>query len=398
MLWDAGRGWVRGLALPAVAIGCLMAGSVRAAVFEEKGFQVTADFRVRFEGDWDSLQVDGEEREDRTRLRVRARIGFKYAPDDRWELGVRLRTGSDDSQQSGHITIVGFDEFLGGVQDTGSADFNFDLWYLKAKTKKFHGWIGRNKLPFWRQNVLFWDDDATVAGLGGGWKSRAGENGTLAVSAGYFSPPAGMRAFVGSLGTGQIVYEQTVGQSSGFTIAPGLLWLDGDPEDPHDALLLEGNGSRDYTLWVLSMQGRVPAGKFPLKLGVDVITNTENYPDVDPMAPGSPEQFTYDNRDETDGLVLSVVLGDLKKKGHWLAGYYYSHIETLAVNNSFSQDDWMRWGSSTQTRGSNFKGHEFRFAYGLGSKSNLIARLYIVEALTTIEDGKRFRVDLNRKF
>jgi len=58
----------------------------------------------------------------------------------------------------------------------------------------------------------------------------------------------------------------------------------------------------------------------------------------------------------------------------------------------------VRWGTSTQTRGSNFKGHEFRFAYGLSSKSDLTTRLYIADAITTVEDGKRFRMDFNKRF
>jgi hypothetical protein len=44
------------------------------------------------------------------------------------------------------------------------------------------------------------------------------------------------------------------------------------------------------------------------------------------------------------------------------------------------------------------KGHELRFACALAGNMNVVARLYLADAITTIEDGKRFRVDFNYKF
>ncbi|MGB5474944.1 MAG: hypothetical protein WBQ78_15895 [Gammaproteobacteria bacterium] len=44
------------------------------------------------------------------------------------------------------------------------------------------------------------------------------------------------------------------------------------------------------------------------------------------------------------------------------------------------------------------KGHELRAAYGLGDGMNLMARLYLVEAITSVEDGNRFRIDFNYSF
>ena len=95
---------------------------------------------------------------------------------------------------------------------------------------------------------------------------------------------------------------------------------------------------------------------------------------------------------------MFVHLGKQKQQGDWLLGYYYADIETLAVNSSFAQDDWMRWGSATDTRGSDFHDHEFRFGYVLPWKWKVLARLYMVESNNNPEDGNRFRIDFNRKF
>ena len=74
------------------------------------------------------------------------------------------------------------------------------------------------------------------------------------------------------------------------------------------------------------------------------------------------------------------------------------HLETLAVNNSYAQDDWVRWGSSTQARASTLRGHELRFGWALDPKINVLVRAYVAHALTTVEDGKRVRVDFNYAF
>jgi hypothetical protein len=102
--------------------------------------------------------------------------------------------------------------------------------------------------------------------------------------------------------------------------------------------------------------------------------------------------------DETFGYVLSATIGQLKKQHDWLVGYYYAHIETFAVNAAYAQDDWVRFGTGPQTHSSDFKGHEIRAAYAVSKNINLMARLYLVDAITTVQDGNRFRLDLNWRF
>lgn len=353
-----------------------------AAIYQSDTIKFYGDFRTRFEADFDSQNSSGVAREDRNRLRIRARVGFNYTPDETWDFGMRLRSGSDGSQQSPHITIITDDDQNG----TGDAQFNFDKWFLKGKAKYGNLWVGRNSLPYWKQNEFFWDDDVTPAGVGGTYKTAVGEKRKLEVNAGYFSLPAGMQNFSGEMGTAQVAYHADV-----FTVAGGLLSIDGNPNDPNSGIYQTGNGGRDYSTWIVSGQVRLKAGNKPLKLGADVMTNTENYSSTDP------DSFTAANFDQTDGFDIFALWGSTKPKD-WLLGYYYAHIEALAVNSSFAQDDWVRWGSATQTRATDIKGHEFRVAYGLNKQQNLVGRLYIVDSIQTVEDGNRFRVDWNVKF
>ena len=55
-------------------------------------------------------------------------------------------------------------------------------------------------------------------------------------------------------------------------------------------------------------------------------------------------------------------------------------------------------GGNGQTDSSDFRGHEIRLAWTIRNNLNLVNRLYIVESVSSRQDGNRFRLDLNYKF
>lgn len=370
---------IRQTSLLLLAAGILSMSTVQADMFSSDKFSMYGDFRLRFEADLDSQKADGSEREDRNRVRVRARVGLKYNPTDNFTFGVRLRSGSDNNHLSPHITIVDFDD-----NNTGDADFNFDKWFIKAKMNGLWGWVGRNSLPFWKQNEMFWDDDAMPAGLAAGYKLSFGA-GELLVNTAYLALPTGMHKFSGNLGLGQVVFSTKFGGNK-LTAAGGLLNFEANPDDPDagHSTLWDNNGLRDYKIWIGSLQGKVGN----LTLGVDWMHNAEDYSETDP------DPFSVANRDDTDGYVASIKFGKTKEKGDWLLGYYYAHIETLAVNSSYAQDDWGRWNPQS----SNMKGHELRGVYKPLKYLNIVASFYMIEDINDDQDGKRFRLDFNYKF
>jgi hypothetical protein len=340
-----------------------------------------ADLRLRYEVDWDSQDAAGVERDDRHRGRLRARLGASYRFSDMWSAGARIRTGDSRSQQSPHLTFVTDD----GARD--ELDFVVDRYFVQFKHEGFLGWGGRNTTPFWQQNELFWDEDVTPTGLAGAYDTALG-GGNLTAAAGAFYLPDGGYDLNGQMLGGQLKFSRPV-ESSQFIAAGGLYYMHGENGANN---LLSRNGARDYLIGVASGQWSVPIKEFPLTLGADLFYNFENY-NAEDLAP-----FPAGDDGETLGYALSVQWGQLKQRHDWLIGYTYAHIETFAVNASYAQDDWVRFGSGTQTAGTDIEGHEIRLGYALSNRISLLARLYLVEAITTRQDGNRFRLDLNWRF
>lgn len=340
------------------------------------------DLRFRFEEDWDSRRPDGTLRDARGRLRLRARLGLSWSPVDVVDVGFRLRSGRRISQQSPHLTFWDFD---GNGRDP--AELVFDRWFLSVGHDDTVVWFGRNSDPFWKQDELFWDDDVSLTG--GTLRHRwDGQRSDFRLVGGFYLLPDGMEGFAGRLLAGQLVYDDQ-GSRIGTTLATGIFLIDGADTTEH---LRHGNGTRDYEIFTANAQARLRHSRFPVTVGVDFMHNLENY------SPEDPDPVTAANFDQTTGVVASIAVGRARERWDWLVAYYYAHIETFAVNASFAEDDWIRWGARGQTDASDMKGHELRFVMAFTQDLNLVARLYLARAITTVQDGKRFRADLNYRF
>jgi len=339
------------------------------------------DLRLRYEVDWNSQNPAGVERDDRHRGRLRARAGFNYRLSDDWSGGARIRTGNHQSQQSPHLTFVTDD----GERD--DLDFVVDRYFVQFKRDRFLAWGGRNNNPFWNQNELFWDDDVTPTGAAGTYRLPVLDD-QLSATAGAFYLPDGGYGLNGQMLAGQVVYQRPI-EASQLILAGGLYYMHGEEGANY---LSNRNGARDYMIGVGDAQWRIDCKGVPLTFGADVFYNFLDY-DAGDVAP-----FPVSDEDETLGYVFSVSAGQLKDRNDWLVGYYYSHIETFSVNASYAQDDWVRFGNGPQTDSSDFEGHELRAGYAVSKNINLLARLYLVEAITTVQDGNRFRLDMNWQF
>jgi len=363
---------------------------------DETSLNFSGDFRFRIEQDWNSLRGDGTEREDRLRLRIRARGRLDADFNDNWGAVVRLRTGYKKSQQSPNITFYDFDgDDPGG--ERGSSLF-FDLWYLRFKAGGFNFWAGRNQLNLWRQDEYIYDDDITAPGMGVNFSHGLGA-GELTWQGGYGTLPVGMTEFVGRYGNAQVLYTQE-SDDLGLSLAAAYLGTEADPDDPAGMLLLTENNTRDYHTVALQGQMRFYTLSKLLRIGATVGHNFKNY-DNEPA--GSFSEF---HKDDVDFYTVFINWGSTKYRGDWLVGYYWAHIDALALHSSYTEDDWVRWGTvNGQTRATNMRGSEFRVAVGLAEQADVVARLYLVDAPallmpgdSTKETGNRARIDFNFRY
>ena len=338
------------------------------------------------------MQGDGGKREDRLRLRFRLRGGVDLKINDSWSALLQVRSGPKLSQQSPHITIYDFD---GG--SNGPYEFNLDHWYLNYESNGFTAWAGRNALSAWHQDDMFIFDNVTYAGSGGSFRHGFAA-GNLTWHLNFVALPVGMRNFSGDGLFGQVAYDREL-EKSGLTIAAAYFGTNADPDDPVDEPLLTENNLRDYSVFNLQFQYRTQLFGQPLMAGVDYSYNSKNY-DNDPAG-----SFSNFHKDHAGGYVLELLWGDTSAARDWQLGYYYAHLDALAVHSSYIQDDWVRWGSSVQARTTNLKGSEIRVRYTVRPGMNFIARVFFVDAIhllepldMTKETGNRLRVDWNVSF
>lgn len=362
----------------------LLLGSLPAvaAAEEDTRLKVSADARFRLEADWDSQRPDGVEREDRTRARLRFRLGLEYAMTPSLSVGLRLRTGSADSQQSPHITVEDFDG-----NDNGDQDILPDRIFLRYRGDKGWVWAGRNAFPFWKPSEFFWDDDVHPVGVAAGTRVSAGRS-EVAFNAALLALPDGGYDLTGRLAAGQVVISRSAARIP-WTAAAGFYRFEGEQGA---RLLRSGNGARDDSIAVVALRAVPKLAGHPLSLSLEWMHNFEDYRRDDP------DPFTAANFDQTDGVAFSLGWREAKAPGQWRLGYAYARVEALAVHASYAQDDWVRWGSATQTDASDYRGHELLFAVALPRKIELVARVFLAESLTSPQDGKRARLDLNYKF
>ncbi|MFT5402996.1 MAG: hypothetical protein ACI9DF_001828 [Verrucomicrobiales bacterium] len=342
---------------------------------------IYSDFRLRYEVDFDSVRADGvTAREDRHRLRMRARLGLKIAPTEILTFDVRLRYGDSNSQQSPHVTLW---------QNEGDYGDQSDVWIdrfmLRFAPENFAVQLGRMGLPFWQAHELYWDEDVFLDGTSLAYTAPLGDHTTMDFVAGTWLLPDGPDDHDFSerslLAASQVKLTHEFSNIGTLTIANSLLFV-----EDNSAVVNRTNDDINYAINALDLQYKTSACSIPLTIGATWIHNFNEGPSGDI------------GKNETEGFALYGAVGALARKGDWLLGYHYADIGKYAVARFLAEDDWDRFGTATQTRSSDFRGHELRIGYSLADNLNLIVRAFHVDTITTREDGNRLRLDLNYKF
>lgn len=338
--------------------GVIVSGSYSS---DKSNLEISSDVRLRYEKDYD---VTGKEVRDRARFRLRVSLESKQ---DRFTIGARLVSGSQSDQQSPHQTFG---------DDFSTKTVSIDKVFVRYTHESYWVWAGKNSFPFWKQNELLWDDDVTPEGVSAGL-NYADDNYALGLIGGYyiiddfgsFEEPSIMAVQGNFLASFDNVKA---------TLAGGFYYFN---NFDGDTISYNPLSNIDYGIVVISGQLKFSTQSFPITIGGDFMTNTEN-----PTETGFEE--------ETNGWAVQGALGELREEGDFLIGAYYANIEKYAVVGNFAQDDWWRFGSG-HTNSSNFKGFEVRLGYQITNQINIIARHYKTEEILGANEAKRFRIDLN---
>lgn len=349
---------------------------------------LSADFRYRFEEDWDSRTDDGSDRKNRFRMRYRLRVGFGYRLNEYLSFGGRLRTGVPTNIQSPHLNV--------GYNGLASGPFNLDKAFAKVEVAQLWAWAGKNSFPLWKQNELFWDDDVTPEGIAAGAKLKRGYLEFRPTVAFLVADHDQVVSYAdGRILASQLAVTAKPTETVSFDVALAYLHMQRifTVQQP-----LGGTDQIDYQFVVGNARATIDIGR-PLVLGLDYFVNVADYEDVDAVA----EHY----KDQKHGVVAHIHYGSVKRKSDFLVGYYFAYKQRYSVVDYYSEDDWVRWGNIDGNRNTNYQGHEVRLAYAFDKKINVVARFYSVEALkariendpmAVKETGKRVRLDFNMGF
>lgn len=355
---------------------------------KQKKLQFSADAKLRFEQDWNSRKSDGTFRDDRFRVRFRVRAGLTYTMNEWASFVTRLRTGYTEKQQDPNLTIGD------GYHEMESVPIGMDKLYFKVKLKKFEGWLGRNTLPFERQNELFWSDHVSIDGVYLSSKQVIQSNWIDAItySGGLFTMLNSFGTFDSDSFIG-ILQVTTDHLDKRLRIFPTFYHFNQMPDIP------DGNESTRFDYSILHIGVKAMVLEHPkITLGVDLYQNFKNYGDNE----GIPDNL----KDQKKGIVLNVLWGSLAKKGDLAFGADFTYLERYAAVDFIAQNDWARWDYSSQGsrdgRLTNYKGIGLMTGYRISKMFQVKARYFVVEQIIpygdALENGNRIRFDIDFRF
>jgi len=348
----------------------------------------TADFRFRIEPDWNSRKSDGSFRDNRTRVRYRARFGANYKHNDWASLGFRIRTGNPIKQQDPQLTL-GADAGEFNILPIG-----FEKIFFKAEKKGFELWLGKNTFPFRKLNELFWSDNVYPQGafLGKKFDFQAGFIESLKLGVGHFLAIASNGPLTeDNYFQGFQIHTQHF--NNRLELFPSFYYFQDMPNVP--------DGAETYTInyGIFHLGTRLTLVKKPqIDIEADYYYNIEDLQVNDSIPENLNEQKT--------GLVVAAGIGNLKEKGNWQLKFTYTYLERYSAVDIFAQNDWARWDysnfDSPDGRLTNYQGLEIMFGYAFDKKLVFKTRYFIVEQLIPYgefrETGSRIRFDLDIGF
>ena len=177
------------------------------------------------------------------------------------------------------------------------------------------------------------------------------------------------------------------------TLFPGFYYFNALPDIP------DGNGTFTIDYSILHLGGRFEIWKDPnIGAEIDYYQNIQNYDKNDSIA--------VNLKDQGQGLVASLRIGQLKKKHDWKARVTFMRLERFSAVDYLAQNDWARWDYSSQGsldgRLTNYRGIELMAGFMITDHIIVNSRYFLVDQLISYgpftETGQRIRFDVDIGF
>lgn len=338
--------------------------------------KLKGDLRYRHES------TDEENRAQRDRHRIRARLGLDAKVNDKVSAGFQIATGSTDDPRSTNSTLADSNQRKGIQLDLAYID-----WKAFADTTVT---AGKQKYPWYRPGAsLFYDGDINPEGVAVKWGGKSGP----------FASAWGLWLSEVSSGSDASIVGAQLGWATDFGLTLAVIYHDfgavqgsslAFAEYPAGNTSYNGNSScdlpapptgartcylNDYNLLGVSAEYSTKVGALPLVVWGDYIDN-------------------QDPSDLNTGYAIGAKLGKAGDPGTWELGVLYQDVEADAQWGGFIDSDFA--GGTTQGNGIQVKG-------GWAPAKNVAVNLAWFDNtrnydLASERDYQRLQLDFSIKF
>lgn len=341
----------------------------------------SGDLRYRHE----EIEAEGDDKDDRHRNRIRARLGLEAKIDDEWDLGFRISSGSADPVSTNQTLGDGF----------STKDFRLDLAYFDWHPGDLSGLNvigGKMKNPFYKpgKSELIWDGDLNPEGIAAQYNVPLAERSELFANAGgFWAEESSAGVDQGLWGAQAGVKHYLDGEQSSYVLGGASFFdygnLAGNATlyDDEDGFGNTVSTVGDNTFYQSDYDVAEVFGEYGTKVGGMPVAVFGNY-----------AENTAAATDEDAAWLLGCKLNKAKSPGSWEFRYNYRDVEADSVLGVFSDSDFIGGGTDG-------KGHELGLNYMLARHIQAGLTYFINERNRSgIDDAdyRRLQADIKFKF
>lgn len=336
--------------------------------------QIKGDVRVRHE----NIEVDGEPDNgaDKSRQRVRARLGAYSQINPQVDAGIRVASGGGDDARSTNQDLSNYFDKKQLWMDLAYIDFH------PTAVPNLHLIGGKMLQPWVSMGDVIWDGDVNPEGVAATYKYPLGGAAELFGSAGYYVLKDNvdgegyefkhdLRLYAGQLGT-----RITPTDNLKLTLGGSIYSYDNDKDSTCSsattpcALRANGNTTDEFSLYEGFGQVDIGGLVLPLSLYGQYVVNSE--------------------ADDED----TAWLAGLKTKAYGIGlDYNYRNVDRNGVVGAFTDSDFANGYVDS-------KGHKFKVSYDIDKNFGVGATYFMAETDHFKKDGdvNTLQLDVEAKF